>query len=139
MNSSNEVASKHFVETVDEFLTCTHMQISLPPSWCKFEHFRLHPLEEGFELAYVHAFFMSNTFISNIRLKLAKNQANAKQQPEAELLLFEKYSHSPSKLSSKIIFVLWKTTKVAWWRLKLIFSLLLKHVKQNNLYRQLPK
>ena len=29
-------------------------------------------------------------------LKLAKNQANAKQHPEAELLLFENYSHSLS-------------------------------------------
>ena len=26
-------------------------------------------------------FFLSNTFISNARLKLAKNQANAKEQP----------------------------------------------------------
>ena len=47
------------------------------------------------------AFFISNTFISNARLKLAENQANAKQQPEAELLLFENYSHSLSTLSSK--------------------------------------
>ena len=37
-------------------------------------------------------FFINNTFISNARLKLAKNQANAKQHPEAELLLFENYS-----------------------------------------------
>ena len=49
----------------------------------------------------LHAFFVSNTFISNARLKLAKNQANAKQHPEAELLLFENYSHSSSTLSSK--------------------------------------
>ena len=47
------------------------------------------------------AVFISNTFISNTRLKLAKNQANAKQNPEAELLLFENYSHSSSTLSSK--------------------------------------
>ena len=32
----------------------------------------------------IHAFFIGNTFISNARLKLAKNQANAKQQPYAE-------------------------------------------------------
>ena len=31
-------------------------------------------------------FFASNTFISNARLKLAKNQAKAKQHHEAELL-----------------------------------------------------
>ena len=37
-------------------------------------------------------------FISNTRLKLAKNQAKAKQ-PEAELLLFENYSLSSFMLS----------------------------------------
>ena len=40
----------------------------------------------------LHDFFISNTFISHPRLKLAKNQANAKQQPEAELSLYENYS-----------------------------------------------
>ena len=47
------------------------------------------------------AFFTSNTFITNAKLKLAKNQTNAKQHPEAEFLLFENYSHSSSMLSSK--------------------------------------
>ena len=37
---------------------------------------------------------MSNTFISNARLKLAKNQATTKQHPETEILLFENYSLS---------------------------------------------
>ena len=46
-------------------------------------------------------FFISNTFISNARLKLTKNRANAKQYPKAELWLFENYSHSSSTLSSK--------------------------------------
>ena len=46
-------------------------------------------------------FFISNTFISNARLKLGKNQAKAKQHPEAELLLFENYSLSSPTLSSK--------------------------------------
>ena len=46
-------------------------------------------------------FFISNTFINNIKLKLAKNQAKAKQHTEAELLLFENYSLLSSKLSSK--------------------------------------
>ena len=46
-------------------------------------------------------FYISNTSISNARLKLAKNQANAKQHPVAELLLFENYSHSSPTLSSK--------------------------------------
>ena len=49
----------------------------------------------------IHAFFISNTFLSNVRLKLAKNQANAKPHPEAEVLLFENYSHSSPMLSSK--------------------------------------
>ena len=35
--------------------------------------------------------------------KSAKNQANAKQHPEAQLLLFENYSHSSPTLSSKTI------------------------------------
>ena len=34
-------------------------------------------------------FFTSSIFISNSRLKLTKNQANAEQHPEAELSLFE--------------------------------------------------
>ena len=49
----------------------------------------------------IHAFFISNTFISNVRLKLAKNQVIAKQHPEIELLLFENYLHSSSMLSFK--------------------------------------
>ena len=40
-------------------------------------------------------------FISNARLKFAKNQAKAKEHPQAELLLFDNYSLSPSRLSSK--------------------------------------
>ena len=46
---------------------------------------------------------MWNTFTSNIRLKLAKNQADAKPHPEAEPLLFETYLHSLSTLPPKII------------------------------------
>ena len=34
---------------------------------------------------------------------MAKDQANAKQHPEAELLLFKSYWHSSFTLSSKII------------------------------------
>ena len=49
----------------------------------------------------VTRFFICNTFISSARLKLAKNLSNAKQHPEAELLLFENYSHSSSTLLSK--------------------------------------
>ena len=52
-------------------------------------------------LEYTFFFYISNTFKSNIRLKLAKNQAKAKQHPEAELLLFENYWLSSPTLSSK--------------------------------------
>ena len=37
-------------------------------------------------------YFISSTFISNARLKMAKTRENAKQHPEAELSLFENYS-----------------------------------------------
>ena len=40
----------------------------------------------------VHAFFISNTFVSNTGLELAKNQVNVKQHPVTGLLLFETYS-----------------------------------------------
>ena len=46
-------------------------------------------------------FYYKKHFYSNARLKLAKNQANVKQYTEAELFLFENYSYSSSKLSSK--------------------------------------
>ena len=46
-------------------------------------------------------FFISNTFISKARLISVKNQAKAKQDPEAELFLFENYSLSSSTLPSK--------------------------------------
>ena len=45
--------------------------------------------------------YKSNTFISNARPKLAKNQARAKQHPEAELLLNENISLFSCTLSSK--------------------------------------
>ena len=41
------------------------------------------------------------SFISNVKLKLAKNHAKAKQQPEAEPLPIENYSLYSSTLSSK--------------------------------------
>ena len=49
----------------------------------------------------LHVFFISNNLISNTRLKLVKNQAKAKQHPEAERLLFENYSLSSFMLSFK--------------------------------------
>ena len=49
---------------------------------------------------HLHAFFICKTFVSNGRIKLAKNQVNAKQHTEAELLLFEYYSHFSSTRSN---------------------------------------
>ena len=46
-------------------------------------------------------FFINNTFISNARLRLSKNQAKVKQHPETELLLSETYSLCSFTLSSK--------------------------------------
>ena len=46
-------------------------------------------------------FFVSNTFISNARLKLVKYQAKAKQHPKEELLLFENFSLHPPYESSQ--------------------------------------
>ena len=40
-------------------------------------------------------------FISNARVKVGKNQADVKQHPEADLLLFENYSRSSFTLPSK--------------------------------------
>ena len=46
-------------------------------------------------LEQIHAFLISNTFVSHARLKLAKNQANAKQHPEAFVIckLFAFFTH----------------------------------------------
>ena len=52
-------------------------------------------------LSYYMLFLMSNTFISNTRLKMEKNQANAKQHPQTEILLKENFSVSSFMLSSK--------------------------------------
>ena len=60
-------------------------------------HFLVTPLSRD----QVHAFFISNTFISNARLKKAKTQAKAKQHPEAYFLLLENYSDSSTTFSSK--------------------------------------
>ena len=52
----------------------------------------------------LHAFFfVSNTFISNTSLKLAKNQEKAKQHPKAELLLSENHLFIYPRSRPKII------------------------------------
>ena len=52
----------------------------------------------------IHAFFYKQHLYKqhfSAKLKLVRNQTNAKQHPEVELLLSEYYSHSSSTLSSK--------------------------------------
>ena len=39
----------------------------------------------------LYAYFISNTFVSNTKLELAKNPAKANQHTESKLLLFENY------------------------------------------------
>ena len=58
-----------------------------------------HPFEQVFKRVRLLHVFISKTFISNTRLRLAKNQAKAKQHPEAELLLFKNYTLHPFTLS----------------------------------------
>ena len=70
-------------------------------------NFHLHKLQQ--KLIAIHASFYKQHFykqpqaeiISNPRLKLAKNQAKAKQHPQAKLLLFEHYLLSSFTLSFK--------------------------------------
>ena len=50
---------------------------------------------------WIHAFYISNTFICNTRLKLTKNQACAKQHLENEFLLPENYPHCSSTMLSQ--------------------------------------
>ena len=64
-------------------------------SWSKWEFMYI------FVIKNMCYFFISNTFISNTRVKLAKNQENGKQHPEAELLLFNNYSYSSFLLLSR--------------------------------------
>ena len=62
------------------------------------------PVAETIILSFLinmHAFLWATLFISNTRLKLAKNQANAKQHLEADFLLFENYLFTSFTLSSK--------------------------------------
>ena len=64
--------------------------------WC-----RLVPITSLVSMLFLYMlFFISNTFISNARLKLTKNKSKAKQHPESELLLFDNYRFSSSALSS---------------------------------------
>ena len=77
-------------------------------------------------------FHISNTLISNERLKLTKIQANAKQHPEAEILLFENYSHSWSTLSSKIRHILKNKQKNKCVCIHEIVRLIILKMKMKN-------
>ena len=46
-------------------------------------------------------FLCKQHFYKQCQVEIGKNQAIAKQHPEAELLLFENYSHSSFTLASK--------------------------------------
>ena len=92
---------KHFFRRIDKIYL-----LDVPCINILFKTFELNFLYQNIEkettrYVKIHAFFISNSLKSNARLKLTENQANAKQHPEAELLLFENYSHSSSTLSSK--------------------------------------
>ena len=50
---------------------------------------------------YHYTLFYKQHFYKQRQTEIGENQANAKQDPEAELLLFENYSHYSSTLSSK--------------------------------------
>ena len=52
----------------------------------KMDLFNYRPISLPPSISKMHAFFISSTFISNARLKLTKNQANAKQHRAAEKL-----------------------------------------------------
>ena len=61
----------------------------------------------------VHVFlYIINTLISNAWLNLAKNQPNAKQNPEAELLLFEIFLPSSARHHPKVIGHFLKISKI---------------------------
>ena len=83
-------------------------------------------------------FFISNTFINNAKLKLAKQQAKAKQHLEAEPLLFENYSLLSSKLSSKnsrrYSKKYTKTTSSVLMRLLMTMEMRLKMKNKSQIY-----
>ena len=79
-------------------------------------------------------FFKINyTFVSNTKLKLAKNQAKAKQHSEAELLLFKNYLLSSSMLSSNTNLTCSKPCQKKPSMLVLSFSILALGSKSTSL------
>ena len=49
----------------------------------------------------MHAFFYKQLFYNQCQAYIGKNQANTKQHPETEILLFENCSHFSFTFSSK--------------------------------------
>ena len=79
---------------------------SLIGNWGYFEALKqflpVHQLDNSLShLSSLARFFINNVFIRNVKMKFPKNQAKAKENPEAELLLLRNYSLSSSTLSSK--------------------------------------
>ena len=75
-------------------------------NWGYFEAFKqflpVHQLNNSVShLSSLARFFINNIFIRNAKMKFPKNQAKAKENPEAELLLLRNYSLSSSTLSFK--------------------------------------
>ena len=56
----------------------------------------------------IYTLFLSNTFISNSSLKLAKNQAKAKQHPKAELSLFKNYLLFIHVINQQVRLLYWR-------------------------------
>ena len=49
----------------------------------------------------IDTLFLVYTFMSNAKMKLAKNETNAEQHPELNFQLIDNFSNSSSMLSSK--------------------------------------
>ena len=69
--------------------------------------------------------FISSTFMSSVWLNLAKNQANAKQNPKDELFLFENSSHSSCYQPKIIGYILKNKQKVRWIQTHQIIRLII--------------
>ena len=92
---------KYFVSLCIQY-DCRKIQTRKTPSTDTFHAVIPEVHSEPCQTSKITRFLISNTIISNARLKLAKKpQANAKQHPEAEFFASENYSHSLSTLPTK--------------------------------------
>ena len=106
------------------FNTAFTLLINIPKSWAssngkiylikstlRFKGSFLKDISLACDKTRLHAFLISNTFISNARLKFTKKHLKAKQQPEVEILLFENYRLSSSRHHPKIIWNILKNAQ----------------------------